>query len=241
MRLRLFLLAAAAVLTAGTAFADHMAFQSTSNISNVWQGYYTSPYLVMDESVPPSGELLTVYCLDFNHEVAPPYMWDANIHPLDQAYVGSFQYGSTAAAWQHYAAAAWLFKAIEQLQADKPADANLKETEYQVAAWKLFVDASHEAVLNSKIHATGTAFEEDVSDLYNEALAAAASLQTQNWFVVTVDPVWDALNLDGVPVQEFLIHRDPPPVPEPAAILLLATVVGLLGLRMRSGRPAQFR
>ena len=80
-----------------------------------------------------------------------------------------------------------------------------------------------------------------MSDLYNEALAAAASLQTQNWFVVTVDPVWDALNLDGVPVQEFLIHRDVPPVPEPAAILLLATVVGLLGLRMRSGRPAQFR
>jgi hypothetical protein len=241
MHPRIFLLAATAVLTAGTAFADHMAFQSISSQSNIWQGYYTSPYLVMDESVPPSGELLTVYCLDFNHEVAPPYAWDANINPLDPAYVGSFQYGSTAGAWQHYAAAAWLFTAIGQLQVDKPADANLKETEYQVAAWKLFVDASHEAVLNSKIHATGTAFETDVSDLYSEALAAAASLQTQNWFVVTVDPDWETDHQRGVPVQEFLIHREPPSVPEPAAILLLATVVGLLGLRMRSGRPAQFR
>jgi hypothetical protein len=43
MQPRFFLLAVATLLTAATAFADHMAFQGTSNISNVWQGYYTSP------------------------------------------------------------------------------------------------------------------------------------------------------------------------------------------------------
>ena len=79
MKLRFFLLAVATVLTAGTALADHLSFQSISSQSNVWQGYWTSPYLVMDQSVPPSGDLLTVYCLDFNHEVAPPYNWDATI------------------------------------------------------------------------------------------------------------------------------------------------------------------
>jgi hypothetical protein len=116
------------------------------------------------------------------------------------------------------------------------------ETEYQVAAWELFVDGDHEATLTSKIAATGGTFAGDVASLYGEALGAGSSVLTEpNWFVVTVDPAWEKANQPGVPVQEFLIHRDPPSVPEPAAILLLATVAGLLGLRMRSGRPAQLR
>jgi hypothetical protein len=243
MKLRFFLLAVATVLTAGTALADHLSFQSISSQSNVWQGYWTSPYLVMDQSVPPSGELLTVYCLDFNHEVAPPYNWDATITPLDPSDVGSLLYGASANAWQHYAAAVSLFEDIQQLLVTQPADANLLETEYQVAAWKLFVNPSRQAELDSKIATTGGAtFAADVTSLYNQALAAGSSTQTEpGWFAVTVDPVWEAANQPGVPVQEFLIHEDPLPVPEPAAILLLATVVGLLALRMRSGRPAWFR
>ena len=81
-----------------------------------------------------------------------------------------------------------------------------------------------------------------MTDLYQQALAADPSTQIEpGWFAVTTDPAWAAENQNGVPVQEFLIHEDPPPVPEPAAILLLATAAGLLGLRMRSGRPASFR
>jgi hypothetical protein len=242
MQPRFFLLAVATLLTAGTAFADELVFQSPSSQSNAWQGYWTSPYLVMDQSVPPSGELLTVYCLDFNHEVAPPITWDATIRPLDPSNLDDFLYGATADAWQHYAAAAWLFQNIEALLVTKPADANLLETEYQAAAWKLFVDGDHEASLDSKIDATAAPFAGDVASLYGEALGAGSSVLTEpNWFVVTVDPAWEKANQPGVPVQEFLIHRDPPSVPEPAAILLLATVAGLLGLRMRSGRPAQLR
>ena len=151
MQPRFFLLAVATLLTAGTAFADELVFQSPSSQSNAWQGYWTSPYLVMDQSVPPSGELLTVYCLDFNHEVAPPFSWDATIRPLDLGDVSLFQYGQSADAWQHYAAAASLFQKIEDLLVTKPTDANLLETEYQAAAWKLFVDGDHEASLDSKI------------------------------------------------------------------------------------------
>jgi hypothetical protein len=236
MQPRFFLVAVATLLMGGTAFADELVFQNISSQSTVWQGYYTSPYLVLDKSVPPSGELLTVYCLDFNHEVAPPFEWDATIRPLDPGDVSHFQYGASAGAWQRYAAAAWLFQKIQAL----PADANLMETEYQVAAWKLFVDGNREALLNSKITNTGATFATEVTSLFNQALGAASSIQP-GWFVVTTDPDWATQYHNGVPVQEFLIHRDVPPVPEPAAILLLATVAGLLGLRMRSGRPAQLR
>ena len=239
MQRRFFLLAVATFLIAGTAFADHMVFNGESSQSNAWQGYWTSPYLATDQT---SGESLTIYCLDFNHQVAPPYNWDATIRPLDPSNLALFQYGLTADAWQHYAAAASLFQDIQTLQITKPADANLLETEYQVAAWMLFVDPSHEAELESKITATGGTFATEVTDLYNLALAEGSSVLTEpNWFVVTADPAWAAENQNGVPVQEFLIHQDPPPVPEPAAILLLGTVAALLGLRMRSGRPAQFR
>jgi hypothetical protein len=236
MQPRFSLLAVAAFLTAGTAFADNMAFQSPSSQSNVWQGYWTSPYLVTDLS---SGESLTVYCLDFNHEVAPPIYWDAYIRPLNEANLGSFLYGQLLPdAFQRYAAAAWLFEAIRAL----PGDANLKEMEYQVAAWELFVDASHAPTLTSKVDATDSTFPTfaaDASSLYNQALAAGPSTLTEGeWFVVTVDPAWEALHQPGVPVQEFLIYRGASSVPEPAAIFLLATVAGLLGLRMRSGRPA---
>ena len=187
MQPRFFLLAVATLLMGGAAFADELVFQSISSQSTVWQGYYTSPYLVLDKSVPPSGELLTVYCLDFNHEVAPPFEWDATIRALTPSNVSLFQYGASADAWQHYAAAAWLFQKIQAL----PADANLMETEYQVAAWKLFVDATHEATLNLKIATTAGTFEEHVTSLYNQALGAASSIQAEpGWFVVTTDPDW---------------------------------------------------
>jgi hypothetical protein len=238
MQPRFVLLAVATFLTAGTAFADnmadHMAFQSPSSQSNAWQGYWTSPYLVTDLS---SGESLTVYCLDFNHEVAPPIYWDAYIRPLNEVNLSFFLYGSLSDAFQRYEAAGWLFEAIRTL----PLTAN-QETEYQAAAWKLFVDGSHEPVLTPKIHDTGSQFETDVTSLYNKALTEGPkTLEQTEWFVVTVDPDWEALNQPGVPVQEFLIYRGASSVPEPAAIVLLATVAGLLGLRMRSSRRSQLR
>jgi hypothetical protein len=190
------------------------------------------------QSVPPSGELLTIFCVDFNHEVAPPLDWEAIIRPLDSSHAGSFQYGTTANAFMRYESAAWLFQSIETLQGTKLPDANL-ETEYQVATWKLFVDPSHSSLLDSKITASGPQFAADVTVLYNQALLAPNTwAPDSNWFVATTDPAWMALHQPGVPVQEFLIHREPPPVPEPAAVLLLATVVVLLGLRLRWHRPA---
>ena len=79
------------------------------------------------------------------------------------------------------------------------------------------MESSHNPELTSKITASGATFAADVTSLYDQARAAASLTLTEpDWFVVTADQ-------PGVPVQEFLIYRDPPPVPEPTAILL-ATV-----------------
>jgi len=45
---------------------------------NAAGGYYISPY-----TAQINGADILLYCIDFNHEIAPPTTWTANIEPLD--------------------------------------------------------------------------------------------------------------------------------------------------------------
>jgi hypothetical protein len=75
-----------ALSTAG--FADNMEWSSPGN--NVWQGFYVSPYTANDVT---TGQLLSIFCIDYNHEIAPPMDWQANIVPFSSGSVSQYQYG----------------------------------------------------------------------------------------------------------------------------------------------------
>jgi hypothetical protein len=75
-----------ALSTAG--FADNMEWSSPGN--NVWQGFYVSPYTANDAT---TGQLLSIFCIDYNHEIAPPMDWQANIVPFNTSNFSQYQFG----------------------------------------------------------------------------------------------------------------------------------------------------
>jgi hypothetical protein len=74
--------------TAG--FADNMEWTSAGN--NVWQGFYVSPYTATDTN---TGQLLSIFCIDYNHEIAPPMDWQANIVPFSTGNFSLYQFGGS--------------------------------------------------------------------------------------------------------------------------------------------------
>ena len=77
--------------------------------------YYVSPYTA---EIKSTGEIITLYCINFNHEVAPPLEWEANIQTFDLANAPSMQYGNFSSninsTWVKYEAAAWLITQLTQ-------------------------------------------------------------------------------------------------------------------------------
>jgi hypothetical protein len=74
--------------TAG--FADNMQWESAGN--NIWQGFYVSPYAAKDTT---TGQLISIFCIDYNHEIAPPMDWQANIVPFSTSNFGQYQFGGS--------------------------------------------------------------------------------------------------------------------------------------------------
>lgn len=74
--------------TAG--FADDMQWSSAGN--NVWQGFYVSPYTAKDAN---TGALISIFCIDYNHEIAPPMDWQANIVPFSSSNYSQYQFGGS--------------------------------------------------------------------------------------------------------------------------------------------------
>jgi len=70
--------------------ANSITLDWVSSGNNVAGYYYVSPYTA---EIKNTGELVTLYCIDFNHEVAPPWEWDANIQPLTPAALGTSSMG----------------------------------------------------------------------------------------------------------------------------------------------------
>ena len=161
----------------GSTWADDLAWSNPNG--TIWSNFYTSPYYTVDKS--RNNALLTIYCLDYNHEIAPPYEWYANLNGLVPTNIGQFQYGgsypgvpgapfafqadsayagdphavtmsTSSDAYHRYLEAAWLFTNITGAQ--KTSDTAAMEIS-QVAAWDLFVDSNHIADLRSRIAGTG--------------------------------------------------------------------------------------
>jgi hypothetical protein len=236
---RLFALAA---LIPAAIFADQMQFVSANG--SIIGNYYISPYTGKDLTL---NSQLTLYCLDFNHDVTFGQVWAANVASLSPANLSGYQYGTGSPVFvtapvmdlfARYEAAAWLFT-------QSLATANARwQGVYQYAAWALFLDPSHQSQYNSSLGSVnlvdpGTlhTFQLDVTQALNAALDSNnyGSVNLALWNVVSPQ---NAGQRDSV--QEFL---SPAAVPEPSTVVLLATVALLIGWlafrRQRAGSVQQ--
>jgi hypothetical protein len=71
-------------------FADNMQWVSAG--SNAWQGFYVGPYTAKDAT---TGQLISIFCIDYNHEIAPPMDWQANIVPFSASNFSQYQFGGS--------------------------------------------------------------------------------------------------------------------------------------------------
>jgi hypothetical protein len=146
-----------------------------------------------------NGAPVTLYCVDFANEVYWGESWQANVTSLESGDLSNTRYGGAVDlpnAQTLYEEAAWLTTQY----ASHPGDYG----DIQATIWNLFDPGAPQP---------GSAYW---------AMMAAANYQTVNLsqfeIVTNIGPV-----LATGQVQEFLV--DPPPIPEPSAIILLATAL----------------
>jgi hypothetical protein len=185
---------------------------------NAWGNYYISPYYA--RVTEWSNETIALYCIDFNHEIAPPYVWTAHLSAINDVDLDNATYGVAGGTNDHdlefYSRAAWLI--TQSLSADARG-----QDIYQYAAWGLFVDSAHkgnwESSAGSLLTDAQTAIDASKIAWDNHNIDAAG------WRVVTGYPV------NGQVPQEFITH-----MPEPSSVLLfgscLLSVCGVLRKRM---------
>lgn len=78
------------LIVGGCLFADDLQWGGTYLAA--WSGFGTGPYTAIDTS--DNNKVITIFCLDFNDEIAPPINWTANIRPLTASNVTDFaQFG----------------------------------------------------------------------------------------------------------------------------------------------------
>ena len=148
-----------------------------------------------------NGNPVTLFCVDFANEVYIGESWEANLTELDSGNLSNTRYGGVANALTLYEEAAWLTMQFATSNTNQYGD-------IQATIWQLF---------DPKAPTPSTGY------WAQQALLNYQSVATDSFEIVTnVGPV----QATGQQ-QEFLI--DPSPVPEPSAVLLLATVMALAG------------
>ena len=180
---KIMLLLLAVFAWTGVLLADNLDFTvngSPYDATGFGGYYYISPYYAHDNT---TGNNLTMFCLDFDHEINTPENYDANIHAIPgsstsfSGVANQFQFGAVtdlsnfadtygvltgASIYQRYEAAVWLVShEMAELNALGGAAVNSFaghqiRAKYQYAAWELFVyQGSDSAMLASSLAAVG--------------------------------------------------------------------------------------
>lgn len=243
---------AGVLLLSGTALADQFHFDNPGSVT--WGGVYVNPYAGTDTTQNLS---VSLYCGDWNTDFSGHPTWNADVYALTANYVPKFKYGSMTQTFNlslngsvgHYTVSAgasnnlpdeyhrYLEEAwLDEQTVNDPTNQD-KQKEIAAAVWTLFVSGpSNVNTLITDINNSGSTFALDV---FNYLTAASDAVTAQNnpytapdWYVVV--PTSTSLSSypdGGQQMQEFLIHNfSGTTVPEPSAIVLLGTLLGIFGI-----------
>jgi hypothetical protein len=195
---------------------------------------------------------LTIYCDDWNTEFTGNPTWDANVYTLTAANAPNFKYGTIKSAqtvtlagtlgkyslqsglpnnnpnvYDLYLEAADLDLQLQTYLATPPTN-NTVQDEYAAAEWLIFVNSGNASGLIGAINDSGSAFADAVyTDLSNAQLAVGDGFTAAGWDVIVPD--------DPYSMQEFMVDGfNGTTVPEPSAVILLGSIVGLLASKLFS-------
>jgi hypothetical protein len=238
-----------------------MRFDGVVNPSATWDGpedVYVSPYTATDLSATPNYQI-TIYCLDWNHDIDFGQYWTADFISLDPTNADAsdlYYYDSTAAyalgqtspgsgtdtltsvqvdpteMYDRYLEAAWLFTQIQDLGTLNSGDATT-QAELNVAAWTLFLDANPPVSSGTNT----TTFANDINAGGSSFANAVFNYLQEAQDAVSggyAAPGWYAITPDpkgDVNGQNNATQEflAYDPVPEPQGILLFGALVGILG------------
>jgi len=248
---------ASLIVMSGSAFADDFFYFQSGN-STGWNNVQVNPYTAVDKSKSPE-QTLSIYCDDWNSEFGGNPYWYASVTALtdvraDPTLLNNLKYGNSTENYNvtksvsgsvvtlsatalssdppplnRYLEAAWLDN-----QWRTGAYGTLAATQIKLAAagWLLFVDGKNVDGLINAINGSGHA--ENVFNYLDAAQKAIGTWDASGWSVITPDTAYHISDsgpaglqtIAGAGMQEFLFYS----APEPGAVILLGTVLGILGL-----------